>query len=128
MSSSKEWNERYALQFAGAQAQPRAQRILLSLLGSGQRILDVGCGSGFYTTQFRELGNSMVATDITLEGVRAVTQTGIPVTLSDVEKGLLFLPGLPLRVLGKLIGNLDFLGDRFPSLLAASFMVRAVKR
>lgn len=36
--------------------------------------------------------------------------------------------GLPLRVLGKLIGNLEFLGDTWPSLLAAGMLVRAVKR
>jgi len=90
MSTIQEWNERYALKFAGAEALPRAQRVLLSLVGSGQRVLDVGCGSGFYTTQFRDLGNKMAATDITVEGVRTVVQTGIPVTLSDVEKGLPF--------------------------------------
>ena len=254
MSTIQEWNERYALKFAGAEALPRAQRVLLSLVGSGQRVLDVGCGSGFYTTQFRDLGNKMAATDITVEGVRTVVQTGVPVTLSDVEKGLPFadesfdmvpfievvehllrpdlalreirrilrpggllllttpnyahwvlrllylfgvlpvglrsrpyagfasrrqadtippwldphirffsphslrdylsdggfdllllrstfvafpsglapyLPfflGFPLRVLGKLLGNPDFAGDHFPSLLAAGMMVKAVKR
>jgi len=254
MSSIQEWNERYASKFAAAEAVPRAQRILLSLVGSGQRVLDVGCGSGFYTTQFRDLGNRMAATDITLEGVHAVVQMGIPVTLSDVEKGLPFadgsfdmvtfievvehllrpdqalreihrvlrpggllllttpnyahwvlrvlylfgvlpvglrsrpytgfssrhqaenippwldphirlfsprslrdyldqggfellklrstfvafpsglapylpfLPGLPLRILGKLLGNLEFAGDRFPSLLAAGIMAQAVKK
>jgi SAM-dependent methyltransferase len=42
-----------------------------------------------------------------------------------------FLPllvGLPLRVLGKLIANLNFLGDLYPSLLAAGLLIRAVKR
>lgn len=42
-----------------------------------------------------------------------------------------FLPlalGLPLRIVGKLISNLDFLGDYFPSLLGAGLLVKAVKR
>jgi SAM-dependent methyltransferase len=42
-----------------------------------------------------------------------------------------FLPallGLPLRAIGKLVGNLNFLGDAYPSLLAAGLLIRAVKQ
>jgi SAM-dependent methyltransferase len=35
---------------------------------------------------------------------------------------------LPLRALGKLICNLDFLGDHWPSLLAAGLLIKAIKR
>jgi len=38
------------------------------------------------------------------------------------------LPALSLRVIGKLIGNLEFLGDHYPDLLAAGMLVRATRR
>jgi SAM-dependent methyltransferase len=39
-----------------------------------------------------------------------------------------WLPGLPLRIIGKVIGNLNFLGDYWPSLLAAGLMAKAIKK
>lgn len=250
----QDFNRLYARKFAMAKAVASAQTILLSMVGSGQMLLDVGCGSGFYTAQFRALGNQVTGVDLTVEGVRAVQALGIPAYVANAEQGLPFhdnlfdsvtfievvehllrpdlalqeihrvlkpsarlilttpnyaywvlrllylkghvpvglrsrpytgfrsrqvaedypawldphirfftprsirqmlsqhgfqieqirstfvafpsglapyipfLPGLPLRVLGKLIGNLEFLGDRFPSLLAAGMMVKAIKR
>lgn len=252
--STQDFNRLYVGKFATAKPVLRAQKILLSMVGSGQKLLDVGCGSGFYTIQFRDAGNEVVAVDLTSEGVQATRQLGIPSLLANVEQGLPFegdsfdtvtfieviehllrpdlalksihtvlkpgaqlilttpnyaywvlrilylagmppvglqarpyqgfrarqapehipawldphirfftprslrrlleqsgfeviqlrstftafpsglapylpwLAGLPLRLIGKLIGNLEFLGDRFPSLLAAGMMVKAIKR
>jgi SAM-dependent methyltransferase len=53
------------------------------------------------------------------------TFVGFPSALAPYLPWLL---GLPLRVIGKLIGNLEYLGDAFPSLLAAGILVKAVKR
>lgn len=36
--------------------------------------------------------------------------------------------GLPLRAAGKLIGNLNYLGDVYPSLLGAGLLVKAIKQ
>lgn len=47
---------------------------------------------------------------------------------SGLAPYLPFVFGLPLRVVGKLIGNLTYLGDIFPSLLAAGLFVKAIKR
>lgn len=47
---------------------------------------------------------------------------------SGLAPYLPFVIGLPLRVIGKLIGNLNFLGDIYPSLLAAGLLVKAIKR
>jgi len=250
----QDFNRRYVRKFATAKPVLRAQRILLSMVGAGQKLLDVGCGSGFYTVQFHEMGNEVVGVDLTPEGVHAVRILGIPTYVVNIEQSLPFkdnsfdavtfveviehllrpdlavreihrvmkpgaalilttpnyahwvlrllylfgnppvglrsrpytgfrsrqpaeaieawvdphirfftprtarrllsrcgfevvqlrstfvafpsglapyipfLPGLPLRVIGKLIGNLEFLGDRFPSLLAAGMMIRAIKR
>jgi methionine biosynthesis protein MetW len=246
-------NKRYVHKFATAMPVLRAQKRLLSMIGMGRKVLDVGCGSGHYTSQFRDLGNEVTGIDITQEGVLAVRALGIPAYVANVEQGLPFadrtfdavtcievvehllrpdlaireihrvmkpgtalilttpnyaywalrllylfgrppvglqsrpytgfrsrqpaegidawldphirfftpgtirsllsrfgftveqlrstfvafpsglapyipfLPGLPLRVIGKLIGNLEFLGDRLPSLLAAGIMVKALK-
>jgi SAM-dependent methyltransferase len=46
---------------------------------------------------------------------------------SGLAPHLPFWLGLPLRAIGKLIGNLEFLGDRAPTLLAAGLLVKAVK-
>lgn len=250
----QDFNRRYAHKFATAKPILRAQQVLLSLIGTGQTLLDVGCGSGFYTAQFRDLGNEVIGVDLTPEGARAVQMLGIPAYVVNLEQGLPFkdnsfdavtfieviehllrpdlavreihrvmkpdaalilttpnyaywvlrflylfgnppvglrsrpyagfrsrqpaeeieawldphirfftprtvrrllfqcgfkvvqlrstcvafpsglapyipfLPGLALRVIGKLIGNLEFLGDRFPSLLAAGIMIRAIKQ
>ena len=45
---------------------------------------------------------------------------------SGLAPHLPFLFAFPLRVIGKLIGNLNFLGDKIPS-LGAGMMVRAIK-
>jgi SAM-dependent methyltransferase len=58
-----------------------------------------------------------------VESLRS-TFVGFPSALAPY---LPWLAGLPLRVAGKLIGNLNFLGDRWPSLLAAGVLVKAVK-
>jgi len=246
-------NKRYVHKFASAMPVLRAQKRLLSMIGAGQKLLDVGCGSGYYTTQFRDLGNEVTGIDLTQDGALAVRTLGVPAYVANVEQGLPFtdkafdavtcievvehllrpdlaigeihrvlkpgatlilttpnyahwvlrllylsgrlpvglqsrpytgfrsrqpaeaidawldphirfftpgtirrllsqfgfkveqlrstfvafpsglapyipfLPGLPLRVIGKLVGNLEFLGDRLPSLLAAGIMVKAIK-
>ncbi len=251
---AQEFNRLYIEKFASAKPVHRAQKILLSLVGTGHTLLDVGCGSGFYTNQFRDLGNKVFGTDLTCEGATAVRGLGIPACLSNLESALPFgdnyfsaitcieviehlirpdlalreihrvlkpsgtlilttpnyahwvlrilylcgtlpvglkprpytgfrsrqppekidawqdphirffspsllrqllsqsgfdmiklrstfvsfpsglapylpwLPGFPLRVIGKLVGNLDFIGDYFPSLLAAGMMIKATKR
>jgi SAM-dependent methyltransferase len=47
---------------------------------------------------------------------------------SGLASYLPFVLGLPLRIIGKPIGNLDFLGDYFPALHSVGLLVRAVKR
>jgi SAM-dependent methyltransferase len=252
--SLQDFNRLHVKQFATAPANLRAQEILLALVSRDQKLLDVGCGGGYYTVQFRDASNQVFGIDITFEGVQATHRSGIPTSVASVEQGLPFPPdtfdavtfieviehvlrpdlalraihrvlrpggalilttpnyaywvlrilllagvppvglqarpfrgfrsrlpapgveawldphirffsprimrrlldqsgfevvqlrstfvsfpsglapylpwllGLPLRVIGKLIGNLDFLGDRFPSLLAAGMMIKAIKR
>ena len=252
--SQQDFNRLYVEKFATAKPVLRAQKILLSLVGTGHTLLDVGCGSGYYTRQFRDLGNQVFGIDLTAEGVHAVQTLDIPACVANLELALPFegqsftavtfieviehllrpdfalreihrvlkpggtlilttpnyaywllrilylcgilpvglkprpyigfrsrqaaeridawqdphirffspslirqllaqsgfksiqlrstfvsfpsglatylpwLPGLPLRMIGKLIGNLDWLGDYYPSLLAAGMMIKAIKR
>lgn len=86
----QDFNRLYTHKFATAKAIPKAQRKLLALVGKEKTLLDVGCGSGFYTSQFRDAGNRVTGIDLTLEGAQATNQLDIPTSITNLEQGLPF--------------------------------------
>lgn len=54
---------------AGRLAELRIEKTL-SLIGSGKRVLDVGCCDGSITLRIKKLGNEVVGIDISEKAVR----------------------------------------------------------
>lgn len=82
------FNEALTDLFARPQPLTKPLRLFKGWAGSGKRILDVGCGSGFYAELFQSWGNEVVGLDITREGVVATRRRGVQAMLCDVETPL----------------------------------------
>ena len=59
------------------------------------RLLDVGCGDGFWTSIFRELGFEATGVDLSAGGIEAARSRypGIPFLVADADEALPFEPG-----------------------------------
>lgn len=59
------------------------------------RLLDVGCGDGFWTSIFRELGFDATGVDLSPGGIEAARSRypGIPFLVANADEPLLFEPG-----------------------------------
>lgn len=59
------------------------------------RLLDVGCGDGFWTSVFRELGFEATGVDLSAGGIEAARSRypGIPFLVADADTVLPFEPG-----------------------------------
>lgn len=72
--------------FVGA-LKRREKSCLMRLLSprKGERILDVGCGSGFYANLIKETGAQVFCVDISPAMVRLVRASGIEAEVHDIE-------------------------------------------
>lgn len=52
---------------------------------SGQRLLELGCGAGFYSRRFHEMGLQVVAVDNSPAMLSTLEYSGIPTVLSKAE-------------------------------------------
>jgi len=59
------------------------------------RLLDVGCGDGFWTSLFQELGYAATGVDLSSGGIEAARSRypGIPFLVADADEALPFEPG-----------------------------------
>jgi hypothetical protein len=80
MHDDPKFNEMFISTFAKPQPVPRSYKVLKDWMGQGQCVIDVECGSGFYTELCQARGNSVVGIDITSR-VHAVHSLCIPCAL-----------------------------------------------
>lgn len=90
--TTKAFNETHIENFARPRPVPRSLRVLRRWMGTGQRAIDVGCGSGFYTELCRQCGNSVTGVDLTSQ-VGAVYARSLDVCQGNIEGGLPFATG-----------------------------------
>lgn len=69
---------------AGRLAELRIEKTL-SLIGSGKRVLDVGCCDGSITLRIKKLGNEVVGIDISEKAVRRARKKGLEVYVVDLN-------------------------------------------
>jgi 2-polyprenyl-3-methyl-5-hydroxy-6-metoxy-1,4-benzoquinol methylase len=60
-------------------------QILLSLLGSGNRVLELGCHSGHFSAAAMKNGNKVVGLDIDGEAVRCARARGVEASVVDLD-------------------------------------------
>ena len=63
----------------------RAHAMLLDAVGSGRRVLDVGCSSGYLSRPLRERGNTVVGLELDPGAARTAEQWCERVLVGDVE-------------------------------------------
>ncbi|MEK6977539.1 MAG: methyltransferase domain-containing protein [Candidatus Hydrothermarchaeota archaeon] len=63
-------------------------RRALELIGSGHRVLDIGCWGGEISELIKKQGNQVVAMDISEASVERARELGIEAHVQDIAKGL----------------------------------------
>lgn len=100
---------------------PERVPLFLAAIGSGKRVLDLGCRSGALTRHFLD-GNSVVGLDVDAAALEKAAALGIEPVQADVEEPLPFEDGsFDAVVAGELFEHL-----RFPDALVAE--IRRVLR
>jgi SAM-dependent methyltransferase len=100
---------------------PERIPVLRAAIGSGRRVLDLGCRSGALTKHFLE-GNEVVGLDVDAAALAKATELGITPVQGDVEEPLPFEDGsFDAVVAGELFEHL-----RFPDALVSE--IRRVLR
>jgi 2-polyprenyl-3-methyl-5-hydroxy-6-metoxy-1,4-benzoquinol methylase len=77
----------------------RAHAKLLDAVGSGKRVLELGCSSGYLAQQLRERGNTVVGVELDAEAAREAEQWCEQVIVGDVESSTLPLEPASFDVL-----------------------------
>lgn len=65
--------------------EPRFGAFLLSSIGSGKKVLDVGCGTGRYTIHTLNAGNNVIGSELVLNAAKGARSRGIQVIAADSE-------------------------------------------
>lgn len=65
---------------------PARFSVILRLIGSNNKILDVGCGEAFLSKMLIEQGNRVVGIDISEEAIKLASENGVEAYVCDVEK------------------------------------------
>lgn len=69
---------------------PARKEFVLSRIGRGQRVLDVGCLGGQLSRLIMRQGNEVVAVEANPRAAEAARRRGVPVKIADVDSGLPF--------------------------------------
>lgn len=95
--------------------------IICSLIGTGKRVLDIGCYDGTISAFIKETGNDVYGIDISEKAIEFAKQKGIKAEVADVENGLPFPNNfLDVVVAGEVIEhilNVDFLMEEIKRVL-----------
>ena len=62
---------------------------LLEHIQNGERVLEVGCGSGIVSVFASNIASSVVATDLNPHAVKCAAGNGVPVVRTDLYSGLI---------------------------------------
>lgn len=96
-------------------------KILLSLVGSCRKVLDIGCYEGTISALIKERGNEVYGVDISEHAVELAKQKGIKAKVADVDDGLPFPDNFfDVVVAGEVIEhilNVDFLMEEIKRVL-----------
>ncbi|MDD5074103.1 MAG: class I SAM-dependent methyltransferase [Candidatus Shapirobacteria bacterium] len=86
MKQKVQFNEqRYRLAFLGSGDQERV-KIILNLIGSNKKVLDVGCGRGEIGYLLKQKNNQVFGVDISPGAVRAARRAGVAAKTIDLEE------------------------------------------
>ena len=90
MKSKSQYNESYVYDASADEREastiePRFGRFLLSVAGTGHRVLDVGCGTGRYTIHTEHAGNDVVGIELVFNAARGARARGLDVAVVDSE-------------------------------------------
>lgn len=64
----------------------KTQRRIVRLMDTGNRILDVGCGSGYFAELVQESGNYVVGVQLSEHNVRVTPERGVEVCRYDLSE------------------------------------------
>lgn len=64
--------------------------IILKMVGSNKKVLDIGCGAGLLSSLISNQGNEVYGVDISSEALRKAASRGIEVRQCNIEEGLPF--------------------------------------
>jgi len=82
----KYWRQRKAKGYIySKELKPNRFSIIVSLIGSGKKVLDVGCGEGFLSKLLTEMGNEIIGIDISEIAVKLAKEKGIKAFVCDIE-------------------------------------------
>jgi len=83
-------------------------KIVLQLVGSNKKVLDIGCYDGAISTMIKDLGNEVFGVDISTKAVSMAQKKGIKaIKVSDIENGLPFSDGsFDVVVAGEIIEHI----------------------
>jgi len=86
---------------------PRRFSIITSLVDSGKRILDVGCGEGFLAKLLMEKGNEVFGIDISEHAVELAKKNGVKALVCDIEnEDLPFKESFDVIILSEILEHL----------------------
>ena len=69
---------------------PLRKNYMLSRIGRGKRVLDVGCSGGKFSQLIQQQNNEVWGVELNSEAAKAAQERGIRVKLANVEEGLPF--------------------------------------
>ncbi len=99
-------------------------RVLLRLIGSGKKVLDIGCYDGTIAALIKEKNNEVYGVDISQNAVELATQKGVKAQITDIDSGLPFSDDFfDVIFAGEVIEhvlNIDFLFDEIKRTLKSS--------
>lgn len=67
--------------------------VILKWIGSGKKVLDVGCYDGFYSKMIADLGNEVYGMEANSDAVKKALEKGIKVKEADLESKFPFKSG-----------------------------------
>jgi 2-polyprenyl-3-methyl-5-hydroxy-6-metoxy-1,4-benzoquinol methylase len=82
-----------AVEREASSIEPRFGAFLLSVAGTGNRLLDVGCGTGRYSVHVQMAGNRVIGSELVRSAATGALRRGVPVAVADSEVAFPFRTG-----------------------------------
>jgi 2-polyprenyl-3-methyl-5-hydroxy-6-metoxy-1,4-benzoquinol methylase len=90
MKSKEKFNETFiyddsAVDRESSDIEPRFGAFLLSVMGKGNLVLDVGCGTGRYSIHTKNAGNTVIGSELVQSAAMGARRRGLEVLVADSE-------------------------------------------